>query len=247
MKKILSSVFILLLLVLAYFVIFQGISAGNFRVLSVGQIMDANDTLTNKIAETNSLLKKDFVSKKESLSSAVSDLLEKKQEYFNLAKISTTGELAKANREETYLIEYLWVRVGRHAGSKGVNLRMDVMSADAGDRDVKNLAFNVEGQYPAIIEFLYAIEGDSDLNFRIDSFKILPNGSNSTLVATFYVNNVRIKTETATSSSSGSTTGSTSGSSTSGRSAGSTSSQSGTQSSSISDENNTENTNSVSE
>ncbi len=202
MKKILSSVFILLLLILAYFIIFKGISFGEFNILSVGQISDANTTLTNKIDETNSLLKKDFVSEKNSLSSAVSDLLQKKQEYFNLAKISTTGELKKANTQETYLIEYLWTRVGRHATGRGVNIKMDVMSADAGDREVKNLSFNVQGQYPAIIEFLYAIEGDSELNFRISSFKILPNGSNSTLVATFYVNGVRIKNETVTTSTS---------------------------------------------
>lgn len=200
MKKILSSVLIVLLIVLAYFVMFKGISIASIKVLSINQIIESNDELTNKIAETNSLLKKDYVAKKENLSNEVSKLLDKKEEYFNLAKISTEGELSKANTEETYLIEYLWTRVGRHATNKGVNLKMDVMTADAGDNNIKNLAFNVQGQYVGIIEFIYALEDDSELNFKIDSFKMAPNGTNSTLLATFYVNNVRIKSENTSTS-----------------------------------------------
>lgn len=195
MKKILSSVFIILLIILAYFVIFQGFSVASINVLSINQIIAANDELTNKIAETNSLLKKDYVSKKERLSNEVAQLLRKKEEYFNLAKISTEKELSKANVEEKYLIEYLWTRVGRHATAKGVNLRMDVLAGDAGEEDIKNLSFDVQGQYTAIIEFLYAIEGDSELNFKIESFKVAPNSTNSILEATFTVNGIRIKTE----------------------------------------------------
>lgn len=195
MKKILSSVFIILLIILAYFVIFQGFSVASIKVLSINQIIEANDELTNKIAQTNSLLKKDFVAKKEKLSNEVAQLLRKKEEYFNLAKISTEKELSKANVEEKYLIEYLWTRVGRHATSKGVNLKMDVMAGDAGEEEIKNLSFNVQGQYAAVIDFIYAIEGDSELNFKIESFKIAPNSTNSILEATFTVSGIRIKSE----------------------------------------------------
>lgn len=198
MKKILGSVLIILLLVLAYFVIFEGRTVGGVKVLSVGQIMDANENLTNKIEETNSLLKKDYVAKKENLSEAVTDLLEEKEKYFNLAKVSTTGELAKANTQTVYAQEYLWTKLGRHATSKGVDLYMEGTSANAGDSTVQNIFFQVTGYCPGIADFLYAIEGDSELNFRIEGFKLGPNGSNSTLVATFNVNNVRIKEETTT-------------------------------------------------
>lgn len=196
MKKLLISVLIILLVVLAYFAIFQGISLGSLRVLSVKQIMDANDDLNNKIEVTTSLIKKDYPSKKETLSTEIAQLLEKKEEYFDIAKISTEGEISKANTEETYLIEYLWARIGRHATSKGVKMKMDVYSGDAGDSSVKNLAFTGEGNYVAIINFVSALEDDSELNFKIENFKLVPNSTN--LTATFNVRNIRIKTENVT-------------------------------------------------
>ena len=198
MKKILGSVLIILLLVLAYFIIFEGMVLGDVQVLSVEQIMDANDSLTAKIEETNSLQKKDYVEKKEDLSGAVTELLKQKETYFNLAKVSTTGELAKANTQTVYAQEYLWTRIGRHATSRGVDLYMEQSTSNAGDSTVKNISFRVIGYCPGIADFLYAIEEDSELNFRIEGFTLGPNGSGSTLVATFHVNNVRVKDEKTT-------------------------------------------------
>lgn len=197
MKKLLISVLIVLLVVLAYFAMFQGISLGNIRVLSVKQIMEANEDLTNKIEVTTSLIKKEYPSKKETLSTEITQLLEKKEEYFDIAKISTEGEISKANTEETYLIEYLWARVGRHATSKGVKMKMDVYAGDMGDASIKNLAFTCEGNYVAVINFVSALEDDSELNFKIENFKLVPNTTN--LTATFNVRNIRIKTENVTS------------------------------------------------
>lgn len=197
MKKVLISILIVLLLVLAYFAMFNGISFGKTNVLSVEQIIQKNDDLTNNIEQLKSLLKKDFAGKKEGLSTAVAELLQKKEEYFDLAKISTEGEITKANTEETYLIEYLWTRVGRHATAEGVNLKMDVNTGNSGEANMKNLNFTVKGQYVAIIQFVSALEDDDKLNFKIENFKM--NGSAGNLTATFTVRGVRIKSETTSS------------------------------------------------
>mgnify|MGYP005830878287 CR=1 FL=1 len=202
MRKIIISVIIVLLLILAFVAIYSGISLGGFTVLSVKQIISGNQELDSNIAEVNSLLKKDFPNKKDELSTAVAELLDKKEEYFNIAKVSTEGEINKASTEEIYLIEYLWTRVGRHATSEGVNLKMDVYEADAGDQEVKNLGFTVEGRYVGIIDFIYAIEDDSELNFKIENFKLVPNSDNTNLTATFDVKNIRIKQENTTVSAS---------------------------------------------
>lgn len=195
MKKILISILIVLLIVLAYVAIFNGLSFANVNILSVEQVIDENDKLTNDIEGLKSLLKKDFVSKKEGLATAVNQLLQKKEEYFDLAKISTEGEITKANTEETYLIEYLWTRIGRHATSEGVNLKMDVNTGDAGEANIKNLNFTVTGQYIPIIQFVAALEDDNNLNFKIENFKL--NGSAGNLTATFTVRGIRIKIENA--------------------------------------------------
>ena len=199
MKKLLISILIVLLIILAYFAMFQGLSIGTVNILSVEQIIQKNDNLTNKIAQANALLKRDYPNRKEDLSQEVSNLLEKKEEYFNIAKISTEGDIKKANTEETYLLEYLWVRVGRHAKFKGVNIEMVFSSANTGEQNMQNLKFTVTGQYVGIIEFIYAIEDDSELNFKIENFKLVPNTEN--LTATFNVRNVRVKQEKIGSSS----------------------------------------------
>jgi len=205
MKKLLISILIILLIVMAYFAIFKGLSFGTIKILSVEQIKDANDNLTKDIEETNSLLKKEYPMKKEELTESVTELLQQKEEYFTLARISTEGEITKANTEETYLIEYLWTRVGRHATSKGVNLKMDVNSGDTGEADMKNLSFTVTGQYIGIIQFVSALENDDKLNFKIENFKMVKKDTeNNTednkqeetnLTATFNVRSIRIKSE----------------------------------------------------
>lgn len=197
MKKVLISILIVLLVILAYFAIFNGLSLANIKILSVGEIVQINNDLTDNIEQAKSLLEKDYPSKKEELSTSVSDLLNKKEEYFKLAKISTDTEITKANTEETYLIEYLWTRIGRHATSKGVNLWINVNAGDAGEADVKNLSFTAKGYYVGIMDFISSLENDDKLNFKIENFKMVQEGD--VLSATFTVRNVRIKTETTSS------------------------------------------------
>lgn len=197
MKKILISILYVVLIVLAYFAIFNGISFANVNILSVEQIIQKNDDLTNNIEELKSLLKKDYANKNQGLADAINNLLKEKESYYDLAKVSTEGEIAKANTEETYLIEYLWTRVGRHATSDGVNITMEVVAGNAGEANIKNLRFTVNGQYVAIIEFISSLEEDDDLNFRIEDFKM--NGSGGNLTATFTVRGVRIEMENTSS------------------------------------------------
>ena len=59
MRKVLISILLILLIVLAYFAIFQGISIGTFKVLSTGEIIELNDNLTVKITDVNKKIKTD--------------------------------------------------------------------------------------------------------------------------------------------------------------------------------------------
>lgn len=198
MRKLLISVLIILLIVLAYFTIFQGISLGTLRVSSVKEIVDLNDELKNKIEQTNSKIKNELQSKKTELSTNVETLLKNKEEYYKLANVSTENEINKANTEEIYNTEFLFLKIGRHARKEGVILNMPVKTGTSGDPNMKDLSFTVEGKYYGIIDFVSALENDSDLNFRIDDFKMISVGEN--LQATFNVRNVRIKIENTTQS-----------------------------------------------
>ena len=198
MKKILIIILIILLIVLAYVTIFRGISIGNFSILSVEQIQNENDNLTAEIAETQTLMYSTYTTQTEGLEKSVSGLMQEKEEYLDLANVSTEGELSKASKEEIYKIEYLWTRIGSHATDEGVILRLDVQTGGTGEADVKNLAFTVNGNYIAIINFVTSIEDDSELGFRIENFKILPGTDANSREATFMVRNVRIEQENLT-------------------------------------------------
>ena len=198
MKKILIGILTILLIVVAYLTVFRGISIGNFSILSVEQIQEENDNLTTEIAQTETLMYSTYATQTEQLEKSVSSLLEAKEEYLDLANVSTESELSQASKEETYKIEYLWTRIGSHATAEGVILRLDVQTGGTGEADVKNLSFTVTGNYIAIINFVTAIEDDSELGFRIENFKILPGTDTNGREATFTVRNVRIKQENLT-------------------------------------------------
>ena len=195
MKKILIGILTILLIVMAYLAIFRGISMGNFVILSVEQIQEENDNLTEEIAQTETLMYSTYAIQTEQLNRSVSNLLTAKEEYLDLANVSTEGELSEANREETYKIEYLWTRIGSHATAEGVILKLEVQTGNTGENDVKNLSFTVRGNYIAIINFVTAIEDDSELGFRIENFKILPGTDTNGRESTFMVRNVRIDQE----------------------------------------------------
>ena len=206
MKKILIILLIILLLTLSYFAIFRGISFGKFEVLSVERIQEENDKLTGEIEATEKLIHSEYVQKTEQLKQSVETLMEAKDEYNELASISTDKQIKEATKKEIYKMEYIWTRIGSHATSEGVELKLDITAGETGEEDSKNLLFTVTGNYIAVINFVLSIEDDSQLGFRIENFKILPGSGENGRQATFTVRNVRIKTENA---SSGTTTDTT--------------------------------------
>ena len=208
MRKILISVLLVLLIVLAYFTIFQGIAIGKFKILSTKEIIDLNNDLDNRISEANRKIKVDLKERQEGVVQAVNALTTSKDEDYRLANTSTDAEIKRATTEEIYDIEYLWFRVGGHARNEGVNINMVVNPINAsatGNGEISNLSFTVIGQYFGIMNFVSALEDDSELSFRIENFNLLPESGNN-LTATFNVNGICITQENVSASNSDTTT-----------------------------------------
>lgn len=185
MRKILIGILTILLIVMAVLVITKGLTIGNFKILSVKQIIEGNDKLTAEISETEKLIRSNYPTELETLDSTVSSLLAAKEEYQDLADVSTKSEINKATTVETYTVEFLWTRLGRHATAEGVYLSYTPTN--------NSIKFTVSGDYIPILSFISAIENDSKLGFRIENFKLIPGGNN--LQATFETRNINIKTE----------------------------------------------------
>ena len=195
MRKILIAILLVLLIILAGFTIFQGISIGSFKILSTQDIISLNDSLTAEINGANTKIKNDLQNKKTELNGQVEQLLRNKESYYEVANVSTESEINKASTQEVYDIAFLFLKIGRHGRAEGVNFRMDILSADAGDTSVKNIAFTVTGAYSATIEFIRSLEDDSELAFKIEDFHMIPAEGNN-LETTFNVKGVRINSET---------------------------------------------------
>lgn len=185
MRRILIGILTILLIVMAVLVITKGLTIGNFKILSVQQIIEGNDKLTAEISETEKLIRSNYPTELETLDSNVSSLLAAKEEYQDLADVSTKSEINKATTVETYTVEFLWTRLGRHATAEGVYLGYTPTN--------NSIKFTVSGDYIPILSFVSAIENDSKLGFRIENFKLIPGGNN--LQATFETRNINIKTE----------------------------------------------------
>lgn len=185
MRKILIGILTILLIVMAVLVITKGLTIGNFKILSVKQIIEGNDKLTAEISETEKLIRSNYPTELETLDSTVSSFLAAKEEYQDLADVSTKSEINKATTVETYTVEFLWTRLGRHATAEGVYLSYTPTN--------NSIKFTVSGDYIPILSFVSAIENDSKLGFRIENFKLIPGGNN--LQATFETRNINIKTE----------------------------------------------------
>ena len=185
MRKILIGILTILLIVMAVLVITKGLTIGNFKILSVKQIIEGTDKLTAEISETEKLIRSNYPTELETLDSTVSSLLAAKEEYQDLADVSTKSEINKATTVETYTVEFLWTRLGRHATAEGVYLSYTPTN--------NSIKFTVSGDYIPILSFVSAIENDSKLGFRIENFKLIPGGNN--LQATFETRNINIKTE----------------------------------------------------
>jgi FtsZ-binding cell division protein ZapB len=191
MRKLLISILLVLLIVMAALCIKDGINIGPLQVLGVEGINNKNEELTQKINETKTA-NENYTTMLNKLKQDIESLTKSKEECLSLINISTESQLQEATQTKNYTIEYLWSRVGNHATQEGVTIRMDITSGTI----YRNLKFTVTGNYLAITNFITSLENDSTLEFTIDEFSMTQNE------CTFTVRNVKVQQENTSGSSS---------------------------------------------
>mgnify|MGYP000452560579 FL=1 len=112
----------------------------------------------------------------------------RKQEYDMLAMTASEKEIAEANKIERYLLDYLWIKVGNYASDNDVKFKMTPNTNE------QTLTFDITGKYISVINFIYDLENDLDLNFEINGI-VIQGGSTSEIVkANFNVEGIRVVT-----------------------------------------------------
>ena len=126
MKKTLILVLILLLLVTMAFMIFKSLKIGKVEVLGVKNLGDENKKLDASIQTLSRLTSTDYQKALTDITSSSKQYEQAKTEYEELVNVSSDSEVTTASQLQKYEIEYLWTRIGNHATSENVVLKLEV-------------------------------------------------------------------------------------------------------------------------
>ncbi len=193
MRKILLSIVIVILMLIIYIMLFEGINIFGFRILSVSQMQDENSNLDTQLNQVSILTSVTYPKALTDLTDSTKQLLIAKEEYADLLQYSSNEQIDSASQLDRYEMEYLWTKIGNHATKNGIILKFEVKTSSTGTPNQYDLHFLATGQYVSISEFVEALENDSSLSFKIENFTIRPNQENTeNLQATFMVRDISI-------------------------------------------------------
>jgi len=206
-RKLVLAVLLVISVCLCYTTVVNGLSLGSFTVSSYEEIEKQNKDLETSISDLTRKTTTDYDSKKSAVTKAIKEYNDAKEEYEALAPT-----IASLNKEpeiielgtKPYDIEYLLVKIGEYATREGLTITFNVVKSGvqglanigAGETEyytMTDINFTVLGEYNSIIEFIYHIEDDDELNFEINEFKMEPSSSN--VQAVFVVKGVPVSTK----------------------------------------------------
>ena len=211
MRKILIMIVIALLLVIGYFMAFEGLNVFGMDIISISQIQDKSMQLDKDLQKLSTLTSIDQPKAMSDLNDSGKQLLITKEEYRDKVLYSSSENILAASQFRPYETEYLQTRLGNHAKDNAINLRYELRQSTSSVASVYDIYFTVTGSYVSISEFVASLENDSSLNFKIENFKIIPNdGKTENIQASFVVRDIGVilnnSTTTTSSSESTSTT-----------------------------------------
>lgn len=192
MRKILLVVLVVLLLLLGGYLVINKIQIGSLEILGVKGIKTESETLDDKITQASKLASADYQSELANLNTSLKTLKNEREAYEDLVTLSNNDEISPVAKFEKYEIEYIWTRIGNHATSEGVVMKLEVTRGSSSTQGLYDLKFTVNGDYIGITDFIYDIENDTSLGFKIEDFKIIPGESVEDLVATFNCKDINI-------------------------------------------------------
>lgn len=178
MRKILLIIVIAILLMGFGFVVVNGVNIANLNILGFSQIKEENQDIEEKNSKLRDLVKTEYPKAVSNLNSAEKSLQTKKEEYESQILLNSDSGSGYVATTEKYEIEYLWTKLGNYAKDNGVELKIDLTNSSVGTGFYK-LNFTATGSYVGITDFIYAIENDSKLGFKIDNFSMTQNQSTS--------------------------------------------------------------------
>ena len=176
MKKIISILLICVLCLVAYILVMDNYHFNNWTSKNVNDIKQESNELDDKIQEAREINLTTYPNSIARLENAGKELKNKKKEY-ELKTKAIENENVNLGVVETkqYKIERLWITMENYAKRKNLLLKLDVVDTGAGGSNLYDLNITLVGDYIDITDFIYSIENDDTLGFKIMNFKLEPN------------------------------------------------------------------------
>lgn len=204
MRKVLFITATIVMIFIFGFVLVKGFEMGDLTVFGYNAIKQRNEDAKKQNDELTEMVEVKYPNTLKTVDDAEKALKSKKEEYESLIALGSEEGSGYTAAIEKYEIEYLWTRIGNHAKDNDVDMKIDLTNSSMGSGFYK-LNFTITGSYVGITDFIYSIENDSRLGFKIDNFVMTPDGG-SQVKATFScdeigINLQSIDTQNATSPS----------------------------------------------
>lgn len=189
-KKVLLGALVIVLLIGLVSSFMHGVNFNlfflKFQTNSYSSIIKSSQDLVENRKTLENLNNKTFEENKKLLKASESNYNKAKSEYDDVANNASVEEIRKANQDEEYLLDYLWIKIGTYANDSDIKVKIDP------EYNTDKIHFNVSGQYIAIINFIYDLENDSDLRFNIDNIVMQGGSSSEVTKASFTVEHVKV-------------------------------------------------------
>jgi len=173
MKKVLISILGVLLIILTYLLILKDIDVFGWKNKNIDDIKSLNAKMNEQIDIAKQLNNQKYPDSIATLEKSIKTLETSKEKYESKIKhISENAEIGVVKVKE-YKIERLWIALELYAKEENVELKLDVLETSS--KNIYDLDVTVVGSYIGITDFIYDIEKDDTLGFRILNFKMVPN------------------------------------------------------------------------
>lgn len=200
-KTIIMSVTLILLIVGIVLVLKYDVDFKLFKTISTNTVTDKKENVEGLMADEEEENNK-YEKQLEALVSAQNSYKASKQKYDAIDK-ATIELVQEATADEKYFIEYLWIVLGNYARDNNLMIdivtpgsKKDTSSGNYTNIDVKvpsnAIKIIIEGRYANVADFVYEVENDKELKFKLDNIKMTYTKDNA-IQATFNVLNLKVK------------------------------------------------------
>ena len=178
MKKTLILIIGAIILILTILAGIRGINVGKASVYSIKQITESSLYLDTKVEEANTETNQNYAQAISLTDESIKKLKNAKEEYETKVAPLTGNNGIGITQIEKYKIEYIWNKLGSYAKDEGIKIILDFEETTISD--TYNIKFSLSGSYVGITNFIYHIENDDELNYKVTNFKIEPSASSQT-------------------------------------------------------------------